>query len=218
MAHHFNAFIFAYMQKGLAYIITCLVIACMLSSCSTGNKFASSFGKRKYLKGYYMDMPSGINEPEIAVKPSSPLPITAISNHIYLTDARITVKSKNSVTVIPANSATAPTAKNVQANSSPVQRVVTKAISNSAPPADEKPVLADNKKEVNFWAIAGCVLAIVAAVLAAISGTFSLITIIIMSLAGLICIYGLFQNKFYYTWLSIIGLSIIIFLLVLIIY
>ena len=34
-----------------------LVIA-LLAGCSTGNKFASLFGKRRYTKGYFADIPS----------------------------------------------------------------------------------------------------------------------------------------------------------------
>jgi hypothetical protein len=36
-------------------ILALFLLANMLMSCSTGNKFASSFGKRKYTKGYYVD-------------------------------------------------------------------------------------------------------------------------------------------------------------------
>ncbi len=48
-------------------IIYAVIVISLLSACSTGNKFASSFGKRKYIKGYYLDMPS--NTPKVAELP-----------------------------------------------------------------------------------------------------------------------------------------------------
>ena len=32
-----------------------IALAAIISSCNTGNKVASSFGKRKYTKGFYLD-------------------------------------------------------------------------------------------------------------------------------------------------------------------
>jgi hypothetical protein len=55
----------------------------LFSACSTGNKFASSFGKRKYIKGYYMDIAS--NSPKVSAvteikKPiESPVVVTSIN-------------------------------------------------------------------------------------------------------------------------------------------
>jgi hypothetical protein len=44
-------------MKYNVYIVF-LAIVILVSGCGTGNKFASSFGKRKYNKGYYWDVPS----------------------------------------------------------------------------------------------------------------------------------------------------------------
>jgi hypothetical protein len=54
----------------------------LFSACSTGNKFASSFGKRKYIKGYYMDIAS--NSPKVAtveVKKAVERPVLSQSNN-----------------------------------------------------------------------------------------------------------------------------------------
>jgi hypothetical protein len=42
-----------YILKNSLYFLLCIAL---LASCTTGNKFASSFGKRKYNKGYYVDV------------------------------------------------------------------------------------------------------------------------------------------------------------------
>ncbi len=39
-------------------IIYAIIVISLFGACSTGSKFASSFGKRKYIKGYYLDVPS----------------------------------------------------------------------------------------------------------------------------------------------------------------
>jgi hypothetical protein len=41
--------------KKLAPILWLSIAAIMFASCSSSNQFASSFGKRKYMKGYYVD-------------------------------------------------------------------------------------------------------------------------------------------------------------------
>jgi hypothetical protein len=43
----------------LSRIALVALIAIILGGCSSSNKFAASFGKRKYMKGYYMNKPSG---------------------------------------------------------------------------------------------------------------------------------------------------------------
>lgn len=49
----------------LCFILLCFV----LFSCSPGNKFAHSFGKRKYTKGYFFNFTSSKNEAVAGVKP-----------------------------------------------------------------------------------------------------------------------------------------------------
>ncbi|HXB13205.1 MAG TPA: hypothetical protein VNZ45_14560 [Bacteroidia bacterium] len=71
------------MKKLSKHIIWAIITISLFSACSSGNKFASSFGKRKYIKGYYQDMPS--NTPKVAgvseeKKPISNSIITISSN------------------------------------------------------------------------------------------------------------------------------------------
>jgi uncharacterized membrane protein len=206
-------------KQGLHFLLFILV-AGILSSCSTGNKFASSFGKRKYLKGYYVDVPSESKEPVIAAstgKPSTPPIINKNVGHVYLTDEVITLKTKGTISTISIKNNSATPSLNSKKNPSSKQESVLqqKTIKKVLPPADDTK-FADSKHEVNLWAILGCALAIIGTVITSLSGSFTLLSIIVLSLAGIVCIYSLFQNKFYYTWLAIIGLSAIIFIFVLI--
>ena len=41
-------------------IAFCLLAGMLLSGCDTQNKFASSFGKRRYAKGFYVDVPGAM--------------------------------------------------------------------------------------------------------------------------------------------------------------
>jgi hypothetical protein len=45
-------------------ILFSLLVMVILVGCSTGNKFASSFGKRKYTKGYYFDLAGTKRNPD----------------------------------------------------------------------------------------------------------------------------------------------------------
>jgi hypothetical protein len=51
------------MKAGKWYVLI-IVAAVLFSSCGTQNKFASSFGKRHYTKGFYVDAPGIIQKPE----------------------------------------------------------------------------------------------------------------------------------------------------------
>ena len=69
-------------------IIT-LALPILLVSCSTGNKFASSFGKRKYTKGYFWNNPERVegiaSNPETSVQP--------VLKEEESTDIRLVVKA-----------------------------------------------------------------------------------------------------------------------------
>ncbi|HXB12320.1 MAG TPA: hypothetical protein VNZ45_10060 [Bacteroidia bacterium] len=211
-------------KQRLSFLL-CIVVAGMLISCSSNYKFASSFGKRKYLKGYYLDVPAETKEVVSASssdKPSIPPIANNTLGHIYLTDQVITLKNNRSITIISGkNTNSIPAISKGERHSSKqgkeISQPAKKEINNIAPPTDGTK-FADSKHEVNLWAILGCSLSIIGAVLTAISGSFTLLSVIVLAIAGIICIYSLFQNKFYYTWLSIIGLTTIIFILVLILY
>ena len=45
-------------MKSERLLISCLLAVIVLSGCAGGNKFASSFGKRKYTKGYFWNIPA----------------------------------------------------------------------------------------------------------------------------------------------------------------
>jgi hypothetical protein len=54
-----------------AYLIAMSCISIFMTSCSTSTQVASSFGKRKYMKGYYVNLPS----PNQAMVASNQAPI-----------------------------------------------------------------------------------------------------------------------------------------------
>jgi hypothetical protein len=59
----------------LLYVISALGIIAMLMSCGTSNRVASSFGKRKYMKGYFFNNPStseAVAKYDNIVKPTVP--------------------------------------------------------------------------------------------------------------------------------------------------
>ncbi len=163
-------------KQGLYFILS-IAIAGMLSSCSSANKFASSFGKRKYEKGYYRDAPTATKE-AISTSNSTKPSISPIANntlgHIYLTDQVITVKREGTIsTVSVKTNVTTPVSRKEENYSSKLESAAQQpsgvVINNDAPPTDGTK-FADSKHEVNLWAILGCSLSIIGAVLTAIAG------------------------------------------------
>jgi hypothetical protein len=64
-------------------VLFVVIASILLSSCGTSNKFASSFGKRKYTKGYYVDVAGTVPVPkskEVKHPDMMPLVITPAQN------------------------------------------------------------------------------------------------------------------------------------------
>ena len=70
--------------KILAYAIAMSCISILLTSCSTSNQVASSFGKRKYMKGYYVNLPS----PNQAIIASNQTPLLPTKSEVIKTESR----------------------------------------------------------------------------------------------------------------------------------
>lgn len=60
-------------MKTLKYLSILTVISVTLASCSSTNQVASSFGKRKYMKGYYFNMPSHKQDYVASVQQPAPI-------------------------------------------------------------------------------------------------------------------------------------------------
>jgi hypothetical protein len=60
-------------------------ISILLTSCSTTNQVASSFGKRKYMKGYYVNLPSANK----AIVASNQAPLIPTKSEIVKTESQV---------------------------------------------------------------------------------------------------------------------------------
>jgi hypothetical protein len=71
-------------MKQFKYPTLVISAAILFSSCGTQNKFASSFGKRHYTKGFYVDVPSVIQKQERnkIVLPREKMPVAVSSEFI----------------------------------------------------------------------------------------------------------------------------------------
>lgn len=82
--------------KNLFPVVGVVAIAAMLSSCGTSNQFASSFGKRRYMKGYYFNGSS--KEKAVAsAKTNAP-----ISNQTSVTKTTVAANATTSNTAVKA--------------------------------------------------------------------------------------------------------------------
>lgn len=73
-------------MKSLKTVLPILVAIILLEGCSTQSKFASSFGKRRYEKGFYWNSPGKENMPTVANN-SAPKPTVAAKS--------VTISSQN---------------------------------------------------------------------------------------------------------------------------
>lgn len=64
--------------KNIIKILSIVAVAAIFASCETTNQFASSFGKRKYMKGYYFNTAGSLNEYAAAQKSESKTGIVAV--------------------------------------------------------------------------------------------------------------------------------------------
>jgi hypothetical protein len=137
--------------KNFHYALAMTVIAGMLASCSSSNQFASSFGKRKYTKGYYVDAPSSIKESvssnktaviaknsDLAVKENVVTTKTVTSAPVNAIQAKASsvVLAKN--TVKSASKVNASISKNAAAG---VNNAVTKSVSSTVPEIVATPIV-----------------------------------------------------------------------------
>jgi hypothetical protein len=177
-----------------------------------GNRFASSFSKRKYTKGYYVDIPSRIGT--VATQLNKPIKEVHQSPHIVtapLQPVVATASAKEEPTVItrsqhkPLPKIAAPTSFIPQHKMPVIQADTT------APDETAKVSSAD----INFVAIAGFVLSIVGTVLTVVNTFITIGAIVALALALVLCIYSLFLRKIYWTWLAVIGLCLLTIILTL---
>ena len=206
-------------QKPLLYFSFLFNLVLLLSSCGSSNKFTSSFGKRKYMRGYYLDLPSSAKEPIItATAPNKPIHTPTVLN-----DNTPVQHSVLKTTVIPAkisvrNNKTLTSISSAKINGVSGTKLISTLITNmhSVTPAPNETSLANAKSDINYWAIVGCGLSIAGVILTAIAGTFTVASIIVLVLAVGICIYSLIVDKFSFTWMGVFGLFIIFLLFTLI--
>ncbi len=201
---------------GKAYQFYLLLITVVLASCGTSNKFASSFGKRRYTKGFYVDMPSGVKNkvtPVTSLRPMQTKHVNSISNP--LSESNIS----NRITDIPAftgNQRIA--AKASHTGNAPIKAIRDFKTTASAPASDIKKTNGvKGSGETNYFAILGFLICVTGVILCISAQMFTLLATIILLLGVGVCVYSLFQYKIYWSWLAIVGIGITIFMLVLIV-
>lgn len=64
--------------KNVTKLLSLVAVAAIFASCGTTNQFASSFGKRKYMKGYYFNTAGSAKEVASAQKSGSKTGIVAV--------------------------------------------------------------------------------------------------------------------------------------------
>jgi hypothetical protein len=194
------------------YFFWVICIAVVFTSCSTGNKFASSFGKRRYTKGYYVDVPSSVNvhvagNTDLSAIPVHPKNIIAAP-----------VKQIQVAKVSIASPVTETNKAHVSINAKIAQSASTETLTVQTANKDN-----DNKKvnswkgsdEINFFAIAGFIICCVGVAFTIAALNFTTLSLIILGVGISVCIYSLFLNKIYWNWLAAVGISLTIILFVL---
>lgn len=121
-----------------ANIIVCF-IALALCSCSTQNRFASSFGKRRYNKGYYWNRAGGVNA---VVSSSNQHKADFISQADIKNEPTPQKRNVNAVTTYAVTPAKASKHKTVLEKA-----IITVLPAKFALPSDDKPAQAGGKKE-----------------------------------------------------------------------
>jgi hypothetical protein len=167
--------------KILLHLILLSCTSILLTSCSTTNQVVSSFGKRKYMKGYYVNLPSA-NKGIIASNPIQLLPnkseaITTMGENILNTALTILTKTKVSSTGLTRTSSSRVNNGNITAPASTIlitntsragnainqskQKSVQLKNSNNKPeePQSSNSSSQDGKASLNWLAIAGFILA-----------------------------------------------------------
>ncbi len=137
-------------MKNFQFAVAMTAIAGMLASCSSTNQFASSFGKRKYTKGYYVDAPSSVKE----VVSSNKTVLIAKNNNLTVKENPVSTKTVSSAPLIAiqakassvlakstmksANKATESISKNASAA---INNTITKGANTAAPEIIATPVV-----------------------------------------------------------------------------
>lgn len=206
-----------------------IAIAITLYSCGTTSKFASSFGKRKYTHGYYIDYRIGVT--------ILPLGGSTVQNRQYATIQKMNSASHTASSVI---SKEVPPCPPKEGSKSPLRGaggLHNPALCMEIKPGSnlnqcrqyllELPKEPDDldsldmaKKDVNYLSIAGCAFSAAGAIATLLAGTLFLsaltwASIILLSLGVILGIMGLISNRYYLNWMSIVGFGIIVGLLIL---
>jgi len=193
------------MKRNNIYLaFTGILFVVLFSSCGQGNKFASSFGKRKYTKGYFVDRPSSHQEkitPNIISSlPSSVIPVQPRPNSIS-----ISAPSKESLVAIKASR------EPMRQENRLLQAVIADSANQS-----QIGVWGKHDKEINYVAIAGCAVSVAGAIVAAAASSFTPLAIAIIAVGVVLCIISFFLHRIYYNWLGAVGIFILIIMLTLI--
>lgn len=199
------------------YLLSFLIIVVLFSACSSGNKFASSFGKRKYTKGYYVDNPGVIKTP--TTNAIFQLPIThrpvLLNNSSSLQILSPGIASKNNVSKIEKTAKSKPSLPTFAhfGISQTIAKEEAPAITNNNAVAKTE---SNNSGEYNFYAIAGFVFSVAGTVVTVSATVLTPLSIVLLAIGTILCIYSLFIYRIYFSWLAILGLSITIILFVLV--
>src|SRR5579863_6368213 len=73
--------------QNVTKLVGLVAIAAMFASCGSSNQFASSFGKRKYMKGYYFNTAGSSKEVAATQKSESKTGVVAVATKNNLTVA-----------------------------------------------------------------------------------------------------------------------------------
>lgn len=198
------------------YFLWLILIAFVFASCGTSNKFASSFGKRRYTKGYYVDAPSAIKSHSTVNSFGN-----HISHHVEIHAPLIAANPKPSIIEngAPARTTNHSIVKNVHASVNSVTHLTIPAKVETLPVNND-----DDKKnnkykstgQTNYWAIIGFIFCAIGVTLLSINaGGITVLSGFILGLGVVACVYSLFLTKIYWSWLAIIGLSIVVIMCVL---
>ena len=186
-----------------------LFITVLLASCSTGNKFACSFGKRRYTKGFYINMPGKIaavskHIPALSISPvpsvkALPLRIAGEQN------------IKTTLLSVPGKPSLASCLSSVVIHKKLLHN--NSSISSGGAADDNNK---SKKSEINFAAIVGFAFSTTGSAIAAIDGFLPILAIVFLVAGAALCVYALTRNEIYWTWMAVLGLSFIVILFTLI--
>jgi hypothetical protein len=214
--------------------VVCLFALVLFSSCTTSNKFAASFGKRKYNKGYYVDVPD--KAPKVAANLTTATQSDNTTKDLESTSTTLSAPEnhldvKAAPVMQPVSAKPSVKAKPIQTTVSVAPAKVAESVKGDGGGRHSDSGSSDDRSfGVNgfLFVVLGYLLALIAAIIAAVVGfltggvgafaTGILIVALLAYIAGIVfCVLSLIHDEQKKGWaiagLILAGIPLLLFLI-----